>query len=179
MTEESQTPAQGVITEEYSAPAENALRAARTVAAYAIIARYNSAKESNVNSSGGHAAAREAAEQLFPYENSQGLQSFSAVRTIHTFHSDFFNQLPDNFYSLSPNQQIEVANSVIAKLGADNLKIGWLAIVNASSYDAFVAKMGGTSGPLWSIFDIDVIPLNDDATTNDIYQLMTPVNWGH
>lgn len=158
--------------------AENPLRAARTVAAYAIIARYNSAKESNVTGRA-HDEAKAAAEELFPYENSQGLQSLAAVRTVHTFHSAFFEQLPDDYYTLPANEQIEIANSLITKLGADKLKIGWMAIVNASSYDTFVAKMGGPSGPLWSIFDIDVIPLNDDATTNDIYQLMTPVNWGH
>ena len=159
--------------------AENPLRAARTVVAYVIIAHYNSAKEREVNAGDGHEKAREAAERLFPYENSKGLQGLAGIRTVHTFHSVFFDQLRDDFYTLPQDQQIREANSLIEKLGENNLKIGWMAVVDASSYQSFVDQMGGEAGPLWSIYDIEVIPLNDDGTTNDIYQLMTPVSWSH
>jgi hypothetical protein len=157
--------------------AENPMRAARTVVAYVIIAHYNIAKEREVNA-GEHEKAREAAERLFPYENPKSLQGLAGVRTIHTFHSVFFDRLPDNFYTLSEQQQNEIAIPLIAELG-DNLKIGWMAVVDASSYQSFVDQIGGEAGPLQRIYDIEVIPLNDDGTTNDIYQLMTPVSWNH
>jgi len=79
---------------------------------------------------------------------------------------------------LSEQQQNEIAIPLIAELG-DNLKIGWMAVVDASSYQSFVDQIGGEAGPLQRIYDIEVIPLNDDGTTNDIYQLMTPVSWNH
>lgn len=160
--------------------AENPMRAARKVAAYVIIARYNLAKERKVTAGGEHAPARDAALALFPYKSaSQKLPYVEGAQTIHTFNSPFFDQLPDDFFDLPEEQQIRMVNSVIAELGEDNLGIGWMAVIDASSFGSFVARMGGENGPLWRTFDIEVIALNDDQTTNDIYQLMTPVNWGH
>jgi hypothetical protein len=158
--------------------AENAMRAARTVVAYLIIARYNLAKEMEVNAGGEHEAAREAAELLFPYEYSQGLQSLAAVGTFHTFHSPFFDRLPNDFFDLPEPPQTRIVNSVIAELGHNKLGIGWMAMIDANSFQSFVIdKLGGPNGPLWRIFDIEVIALNDDRTTNDIYRLMTPRSW--
>ena len=166
------------MTEEYPTPVENAMRAARTVVAYLMIARYNLEKEMEVNAGGEHETAREAAEQLFPYKNSQGLQSLAAVGTFHTFHSPFFDRLPDNFFDLPEPPQTRIVNSVIAELGANKLGIGWMAVIDAGAFQSFVIdKLGGPNGPLWRIFDIEVIALNDDRTTNDIYRLMTPRSW--
>lgn len=55
--------------------------------------------------------------------------------------------------------------------------IGWVAIVDRAYFEQFVERMGGRSGPLWSMYDIAVIPLNGDRTTKDVYEFMTPVNW--
>jgi hypothetical protein len=159
------------------ADTENAMRAARKVGAYVIIARYNLSKEMEVNVGGEHEPAREAAEQLFPYENPQGLQSLATFGTFHTFNSPFFDRLPDDFFDLPEEEQTRKAKSVIAELGGDNLGIGWMAVIGADAYESFVSKMGGKSGPLWRIFDIEEIALNDDRTTNDIYLLMTPRSW--
>jgi hypothetical protein len=55
--------------------------------------------------------------------------------------------------------------------------MGWIAVVDYSSYEKFVEALGGKKGPLWRMYDIEVIPLNNDRTTQDVYDFMTPVSW--
>jgi hypothetical protein len=54
--------------------------------------------------------------------------------------------------------------------------MGWIAVIDAASFQSFVQQMGGKEGPLWRMYDIEVIPLNNDRTTKDIYDFMTPVS---
>ncbi len=54
--------------------------------------------------------------------------------------------------------------------------IGWVAMVEADRFPAFIERMGGMHGPLWQMYDIEVIPLNADRTTKDVYDFMTPVS---
>ena len=49
--------------------------------------------------------------------------------------------------------------------------------MDAGDFKAFVEKVGGKTHPLWRMYDIEVIPLNNDQTTWDIYKMMTPVHW--
>jgi hypothetical protein len=200
MTTESQAPEQEVTTEEYQKPVENAMRAARVTGAYLIIARYNLDKELAVNAAGEHKTARDTARELFPQQNTKGLQNLPGVRTCHTFRSPFFDRLPDDFFFKEDGEQQALTQSAIADLKQeaaqaalarsgnedlnaenprkeDTLGIGWIAIIDAHAYPSFVKRMGGENSPFSRVFDITVIELNDDRTTKDIYQLMTPRSW--
>jgi hypothetical protein len=55
--------------------------------------------------------------------------------------------------------------------------IGWIALVEAEQFMPFVERLGGKDGPLWHMYDIDIVPLNDDKSTKDIYAFMTPISW--
>ena len=57
--------------------------------------------------------------------------------------------------------------------------IGWIAVINADRFAPFMEHIGGKTGPLWRMYDMEVIPLNNDRTTEDVYELMTPTSWGH
>jgi hypothetical protein len=178
MATETQPSKEALIATENQLTAENAMRAARTIGAHIIIARYNYASEQEVNRRGGHETARNAALTLFPFaEASKSLSQVEGAQTVHTFKAPFFDRLPDNFFSLPLDDQDRIARSVIAELGEKNLGIGWVAVIDHNSYESFIKQMGGRNGPLWAIFDIDEIVLNDDQTTNDIYLLMTPRSW--
>jgi hypothetical protein len=202
MTEEFQAPEEESTTEaeEYQKPVENAMRAARVRSAYLIIARYKLSKEKAVNAADEHIAARDAARKLFPHQNTKGLQHLTGVRMIHTFRSPFFAKLPNDFFSLEEKEQTALTQSAIAEvgretlgledekqtaltqsalfeLGGEALGIGWIAIIDAHYLQTFFQRMGGEHGPFARVFDIEVIELNDDRTTNDIYQLMTPRSW--
>ena len=210
MSTESQAPVEGVTTEEeeeeYSKPEENAMRAARVQGAYLIIARYNLEKELAVNAAGKHVTARDAARDLFPHEDTRGLQNLRDVRMCHTFRSPFFDRLPDDFFSKKNKEQAALTQSTIVDLKQeadlkqkaaqaalarsgngelngeiprkeDPLRIGWIAVIDADDYPSFVKRMNGADGSFPDVFDIEVIELNDDRTTNDIYQLMTPRSW--
>jgi hypothetical protein len=61
--------------------------------------------------------------------------------------------------------------------GQQDPGIGWIAMIDVAYYTEFVNQMGGVDGPLWTMYDIEVIPLNADRTTKDVYDFMTPVNW--
>jgi hypothetical protein len=178
MAMQTQSANEAFIATEPQLTAENAMRAARTPGAHLIIARYNWDKEQAVNRGGGHETARNAARALFPFgEDSKSVSQVEGTETVHTFKAPFFDRLPDNFFSLSLDEQDRIARSVIAEMEEKNLGIGWIAVIDNSSYESFIEKMGGRNGPLWSIYDIDEIALNDDQTTNDIYLLMTPRSW--
>jgi hypothetical protein len=53
--------------------------------------------------------------------------------------------------------------------------IGWVAIVD----EAQCVNLLGTywMKPFWQLFEVEVIPLNFDLSTQDIYIHMTPTNW--
>jgi hypothetical protein len=71
----------------------------------------------------------------------------------------------------------EAAPSKIAGTDERDPGVGWIAVVDASRFPAFVEQLGGKGGPLWRLYDMEVFPLNNDQTTHDIYELMTPSNW--
>src|SRR2546423_412051 len=193
-----------------------------TARAFLIIARYNHSKrnklldmlvpeqarqvaeyqsEGDLNASAPevdeHEQARQAAEELFPYEH-DGMARLreEGVQMVHTFDSAFCHQVPAGYRRMPIADKLGIAASVIRKLGEDNLGIGWMAVVDAAHFLWFVEQMSGhgTGSGLWQVFDVEIVPLqagwmendvhtrvpalNDDTTTADIYEDMTPVSWG-
>lgn len=75
--------------------------------------------------------------------------------------------------------------------------VGWMVVVDAEKLASYVDRMGGKGDQkgLWPVFNIEILPLaagwdekhvwrkvpplRDDANTKDIYDFMTPTNWGH
>jgi hypothetical protein len=147
-------------------------------------------------------AAHGVAEQLFPYEKAERLPFPEGVRLIRTFCSGVPARIPPGLVTNKPMEQMseeewkerdlqvgQILASLPRKIPStevtgpgtevDEAGVGWIAVVDAGYLSSFVAKMGGETGPLWNMYDIEIIPLNDDQTTADIYELMTPVNWNH
>jgi hypothetical protein len=75
--------------------------------------------------------------------------------------------------------------------------VGWMVVVDASFFASYIERMGGQGNEkgLWPVFDIEILPLpegwteqdvlyrvphrlRNDQTTQDIYDFMTPTNWG-
>lgn len=75
--------------------------------------------------------------------------------------------------------------------------VGWMVVVDANYFASYIDRMGGNGNQkgLWPVFNIEILPLEagwddkdvlskvpplrDDANTKDIYDFMTPTNWGH
>ena len=137
-------------------------------------------------------------------EIEEGLQKLRGVRLLHTFHTIIFNDLhaklphetdplkdlskPDAARSAIVNQVLQDFRARAAAIPAPEVLkapdtddkdpgIGWMAVVEAGALPSFVEAMSSRSGPLWKIFNIEVIPLNTDRSTQDIYDFMTPVHW--
>lgn len=115
------------------------------------------------------------------------------VRLLHSFHTGAFAEIEEKiigetlpahvkvelFQTANVDEQKKLVNLLLAAPGTDTKDpgMGWIAVVDASSYEQFVEKLGGKKGPLWRMYDIEVIPLNNDRTTLDVYDFMTPVSW--
>jgi hypothetical protein len=175
---------------------------ATTLGAYLIIARYNRDKW-NYLAKMHQDEAHETAEVVFPEHDPLDLpqnkpasgtlhmdeEPLKGVRMLHSFHSNMFamliERLKDNETPPTGTKEAsEVVDDlfVIRKSPAGTHEkdpgIGWFAVVEAAYFPAFVNHLGTKEGPLWRMYDIEVIPLNDDKTTKDIYAFMTPVSWG-
>jgi len=156
-----------------------------TLGRYLLIARYNRQKWNNLSVSEQH-KAHETAEELFPEAPQQKNLPLAGegVLALQTFHSDLFGLLHDKIAgNTTPGKApSDIANELFANWQppAADIKdpgIGWLAILDAKQLDEFVKSMGGREGPLWRMYDIEIIPLNNDRSTQDIYDFMTPVSW--
>jgi hypothetical protein len=109
------------------------------------------------------------------------------VLLARTFNTSIHSKIPSDYRDLSSDKQDELTQAMFDDFAAAPAKIagtdeqdpgvGWIAVVDANRFPAFVDQMGGKSGPLWRLYDIEVIALNNDQTTHDIYELMTPRNW--
>lgn len=63
---------------------------------------------------------------------------------------------------------------------AGDKDFGWIAIVTDDTYHKMMDMMTGLgwpNSPFCQMFAIDVIPLNDDKTTQEVYRYMTPSHW--
>lgn len=121
------------------------------------------------------------------------------VRMLHTFHTNMFARLHEKIPDIDEGDEDEDAaastpaedepmpeqtrSQILDEIftapntGEKDPGIGWLAIVDAGDFKAFVENAGGKTHPLWRMYDIEVVPLNNDQTTWDIYKMMTPVHW--
>lgn len=170
---------------------------------YLIIARYDHKRWKMLNVTE-RQKAHKLAVTFFPYEAAgvRPLGSFAreGAPLLRTFYSAFHNKIPANYRTGAMEQRTkaewEVRDRAVGKILASLPRtisdpatsesgmevgdpgVGWIAVVNAGSLLAFVEQIGGEDGPLWNMYDIEIIPLNDDQNTQDIYQLMTPVHWG-
>jgi hypothetical protein len=175
-----------------------------SVAAYLLIARYNRATfkgfetQPSPDSSltNRQQEAHEAAEELFPEEeearplSSKKTDGWVLARSFHTgLHDAIKAALLANEQLASPRRQADVVDEVVqaetARVprpyasGTDHIPdplIGWVMVVEADKFGGFRQQFG-PSNALWEMYDIEVIPLNGDASTQDIYEFMTPVNW--
>jgi hypothetical protein len=131
-----------------------------------------------------------------PLPTSTETPDFTGVRMLHSFHTNTFAWLYENIPDLNEPGEGDAApalaedeppektpSQIIDEMmmasgtGENDPGIGWLAVVDAANFAAFVEKMGGKTGPLWRMYDIDVVPLNNDQTTWDVYKFMTAVHW--
>jgi hypothetical protein len=170
-------------------------------ALYLLIARYSHARWMMLDLPK-RQQAHQLAEECFPYgadSRSVGRLMLKGVLFVRTFYSGFHRQVPAEYRGGEMEQRtaaewaardqavealltglprnITSAEAAEAGLGIADPCPGWVAAVYAESFVAFVAELGGEDGPLWNMYDIEVIPLNDDPSTNEVYQLMTPVHW--
>lgn len=122
------------------------------------------------------------------------------ARMVHTFYSDLhiqidrmlqaqLEQTEDNAHNPEMRGKLDalvdrfyaqLANSALQPVQGTSVSdpgIGWMAVVDAVSFDPIIMEIAKRSEPLWRMYDIEVIPLNNDKTTQDVYELMTPVHW--
>ena len=171
-----------------------------SLGAYLLVARYNRDKWVHLAKLD-QDTAHHTAEDVFPEDDrhylpqmltrtAPGQDLLQGVQMLHTFHSDIFATLMERIAEndTAPEQRkkkevTDITDEVFAIRGAParthekDPGIGWFAVVEANSFASFVERLGGREGPLWRMYDMEVIPLNDDKTTQDIYDFMTPVSW--
>jgi hypothetical protein len=143
---------------------------------------------------------------LPPYDPEKPPPDLKGVRMLHSFHTNMFAWLHEKIPNIGepdangtvepppeeggttppvdggatpPKKSSQIVDEMMMSGGTeyDDPGIGWLAVVDKSDFPAFIEHMGGKAGPLWRMYDIEIIPLNQDQTTWDVYNFMTPVNW--
>jgi hypothetical protein len=172
---------------------------AMTPGAYLIIAHYDHERWKALDLKE-RLGAESIAEKMFPEEEPRSLESLEGMQTIQTFYTAFHSKIADYNFGDKPMEDMcpeerqardtkvgeiladlprKVPNTEINGPGTaiDDPGIGWVAVIDASSFALFVANMGGTQSSLWRMYGIEVIPLNNDQTTLDVYKKMTPVHW--
>jgi hypothetical protein len=155
-----------------------------TPGSYLVIARYGPAnwEKWKTTAPALQETARTAAMDLFP--RTKNPLPPAGMQMAHAFHTGAHAEVPDNIYDKSPQEQITILDGIFAKqrdeapetMEKDPL-VGWVAVIKAGEFQSFIDRMGGKDGPLWKMSDIEVIPLNADQTTQDIYDFMTLVHW--
>lgn len=127
-------------------------------------------------------AARAAARTLFPYGVSeQALTSPVHFTFVDTFQTAVFSRLPSNYTTLTKAERTQVMDEIFATLPTGDKRIGWVAIVPDNQVASLKMYLGdeqtGTDEPLKRMYIIESIPLNDNQTTAEIYEYMTPSHW--
>jgi hypothetical protein len=155
-----------------------------TPGSYLVIARYgpaNWAKWKNTPLDR-KLDARSHAMDLFPLEPDP--LPPAGMQVAHAFHTGIFTEIPNDFPEKPEAEQIRILDSVFTTQrdkapGTDEKdpSVGWVALIDAARFSSFVERMGGRAGPLWQMYDIEVIPLNNDQNTKDIYDFMTTIHW--
>jgi hypothetical protein len=163
--------------------------------AYLIVAFYNRRKWHSLDPSK-LTEAEEAAEDLFP-ERSNRITDLvtQGVLIAQAFASDLFTKVPDY-----QNQSREVRDLIVDGIYATQpleVPVGWMAVVDEERFSSYLKRMrgNGKGRGLWPVFDIELIPLDEgwtdedvfsmvpplhnDQTTQQVYDFMTPTSWGH
>jgi len=166
---------------------------------YLVLARYtiNSWKRWMSFTDKQREDARDLALQFFPLEDPKpivdgqpvDIPGVGSVRFLHTFRTALLERImeikakypyPDGY------GKEDYANSertaAIAKLydnppeqNTHDPGIGWVIIAD----EIECARLLGAywMKPFWELFEIEVIPLNSDASSEEFYINMTPTNW--
>jgi hypothetical protein len=159
--------------------------AATSLQTFLVIARYSREKWIALGESK-QEQAHETAEVVFPEEEPEIRQlplDSEGVPVLRSFHTGIFATLKEQIASdtsqRTPSQIVDEIMTTWRPPSAEvtDPGIGWVAMIEADRFPAFVERMGGRQGPLWQMYDIEVIPLNGDRTTKDVYDFMTPVSW--
>ncbi len=150
---------------------------------YLIIAHYKRDWWLKLDANERHQAEVKA-EELFP-ETSDGFPHPNGVVRAYTYYSGIHADIPPDILTKSPTEQEQVVGDAFAvkrdNAPGTNVKdpgVGFVAVIDASKYESFAALLDNNNSPLAKMYITQVIPLNADMTMNDIYTLMTPVNWG-
>jgi hypothetical protein len=126
--------------------------------------------------------AREAAEVLFPYEGVEQSRALIAFKVVDTFRTKVFEKLPPSYKNMPKADRARLLDEVLANLPAGDQGIGWIAIVPDSEVNSFNSVLGdndaGNDRPLKRMYTIERFHLNDDQTTKDVYEHMSPTHWG-
>lgn len=125
----------------------------------------------------------------------------SGLRIARTFRSDVFERLAGmgikNFPDRSPDEKDKILDIIYDGKIRLRIPVGWMAVIDGSTFAPFMQEMNGAGGIFWRIYDITTLPLEDgwtnedvysrvgvdvrdlhnDLTTLDIYTFMTPTNW--
>ena len=159
---------------------------------YLIIARYTrDSWEKWKDSEFDRKTAHSLAEQLFPDERnsvdlpdegSVRLPNLGFLRLARSFYTGFHSQIKAkeaDGKSIGQATEEVFANppKKLPDEDEDDPGIGWMAVVDESYYLSFLELMGQKAGPLAQLYKFEVIPLNNDQSTDDIYKYMTPSNW--
>jgi MgtE-like protein len=124
------------------------------------------------------------------------------VSTVQSFKSDIFARInarekKEGFsYAALSDDEKETVLDAIFNEDPPPEPIGWIAVVKTAGFASFIQQMSENDSVLWRIYDIQVHPhdqsgapigatgnngsipvLNDDTTTLEIYNFMTPTNW--
>jgi hypothetical protein len=153
-----------------------------------------------------HKKAKEIAERLFPYKEDdltlshteetaepevQPLPYPHGVLFLHTFHSNIHTKVAQRTANMSTTEWSQKGKAILEDIFEEfegsginapgttvkDQGVGWVALVHPASLEDLVQKMSGDGISFWDIYDIKIIPLNNDQTTDDIYKYMTPSNW--
>jgi hypothetical protein len=183
-------------------PRKEAPAQTTVVKAYLIAAYYDHVKWKGLNDEEG-IQAEEEAERLFPDEEPKSLPQLNpresdllphlkGVHMVRTFRSDIFAKLPNQYLTMPRKGKDEILDTILGP-HATKTDIGWMAIVDTEHFSSFMKQICGETCLLWRMYDIEVLPLsdgwtmadisskvpalNDDRTTEDIYNNMTLRSW--
>jgi hypothetical protein len=174
---------------------------ALTAGAYLIVAYYNRSKWNSLTQVQ-QDTAHHAAEKWIPerpddpkdpdltYPVVGPDRSREAPRILQTFASDIF-QMQDSpaYRAMNDDEKTRYVNGIYAT-EPPKPPVGWMEIIEAQELPAFIHNMA----PFWKMYDVEFFelpadwtdshpdiralpPLNNDLTTHEVYDFMTPRNW--
>ena len=151
--------------------------------AYLIIAHYDRNKWLTLSSEERKQAEKQA-EAMFS-EEAKSFPLREGLIRAYTFYTGIHAAIPNYMVKLSEDQREKILNPIFAeprdKAPGTEVKdpgVGFIALVDANQLSSFAELLDNTYSPIGKMYRTQVIPLNDDQNTEDIYQLMTPVHWG-